>query len=246
MHETVSLRLSGAEGDANIKGSPAQQLAKVRQQIYSKSNMLLSGLRSQAAFVKFDIPVGGKFPKAQYDQIIERLQNILNFTSLISIASETFTVTDAGLGDTARSQWVEKLRKSTAETTFTSQSTTSLLALLSASMASGQALPPYLKTPEPYGLSQSLDNIDADLLSVRHIAEPEYASFAVIQIGLQGLTDELKALLEHCKELLGELDFSYHVVGTSQVSRMDSNETLTYARTRPDHGGGGDGRRKGE
>lgn len=63
------------------------------------------------------------------------------------------------------------------EANLTSQTVTSLLSLLSSSVTNGNALPPYLRTPEPYALAERLENIDRDILSVKHIAEPGYASF---------------------------------------------------------------------
>ena len=60
VHETVSIRLAGAEGDVRAKGTTGYRLEKSRTKIFSKCNVLLAGLRTQSGFVKFDIPVGGK------------------------------------------------------------------------------------------------------------------------------------------------------------------------------------------
>ena len=77
-------------------------------------------------------------------------------------------------------------------------------------------------------LTERLEQIDKDILSIRHIAEPGYASFAVIQIGTKSLLDDLKKLLEGVKKLVGELDFSYHVISTGDASKNVSEETLRY------------------
>lgn len=59
---------------------------------------------------------------------------------------------------------------------------TSLLSLLSSSLLHGRALPPYLTMPPEGRYVKRLNAIDHDILSIRHIAEPEYSAFAVIQI----------------------------------------------------------------
>jgi hypothetical protein len=123
-------------------------------------------------------------------------------------------------------------RKVIGEAKLTSQSVTTLLSLLSSSITSGNPLPPYVRVPAPYQLSERLDKIDKDLLSIRHIAEPGYASFAVIQLGTKSLLDDLQKLLDGVRELVGELDFSFHVVKTAEKAKDESEETLTYSRTR--------------
>jgi hypothetical protein len=109
---------------------------------------------------------------------------------------------------------------------------TTLLSLLSSSITNGNPLPPYVRVPAPYQLSERLDNLDRDILSIRHIAEPGYASFSVIQIGTKSLLDDLQKLLDGVRELVGELDFSFHVISTSDKSKEDSEETLTYTTSR--------------
>ena len=71
--------------------------------------------------------------------------------------------------------------------------------------------------------------MDMDLLSVKHIAEPGYASFAVTQLGTKCVIDDLKKLLEDVRDLVGELDFSYHVVSTDDAE--DVEETVTFGAT---------------
>ena len=215
------------------KDSPGRQLQKVRHKIFSKCHVLLSGLRAQSGFIKYDIPVGGKFPTECYNQILRDLANVMNFMSLISIASMPFSELndkdDWGDG----SEWLRNFRKIIGEAKLTSQSVTTLLSLLSASVTDGNPLPPYLRVPEPYMLTERLESLDKDILSIRHIAEPGYASFAVIQIGTKSLIDDLKKLLEGVRELVGELDFSFHTVSTADPSKNVSDETLTYTNSRP-------------
>jgi tRNA U38,U39,U40 pseudouridine synthase TruA len=101
-----------------------------------------------------------------------------------------------------------------------------MLSLLSSSIQNGQPLPPYLKVPNPYQLSRKLEAVDSDILSLRHIAEPGYAAFAVMAISTRCISMDIERLLKAVKKLVGELDFSFHVVSTNTSSENSSAETL--------------------
>lgn len=128
----------------------------------------------------------------------------------------------------ASPQWFADFRRITTHTNITSHEITSLLSLLSSSITTGQPLPPYLKSPEGYQLSKQLEAVDHDILSLRHIAEPGYAAFAVMAISTRCIHMDLERLLTAVKGLVGELDFSFHVVST----REGSEETLVGERGR--------------
>ncbi|KAF2161411.1 hypothetical protein M409DRAFT_69769 [Zasmidium cellare ATCC 36951] len=228
-HETVRLRLRDELGDMSSKDSPGRKLEKSRNKIFSKANLTIQGLRAQSAFLKFDIPVGGQFPRKQYQDLVTQLQSILNFMSLVSVASYSFTeLREEGTQDSLR--WLHDFQRLVGEAHMTSEQVTTLLSLMSAAVSGGQALPPYLRVPEPWLLASKLDSVDKDILSIRHIAEPGYASFAVVQIGTKFIHDDLRKLVAGVKELVGELDFSYHIVSTTDPTR-EADETLVYTRT---------------
>ncbi|KJX98308.1 hypothetical protein TI39_contig418g00002 [Zymoseptoria brevis] len=237
MHETVGLRLRDEQGDMSNKNSPGRKLEKARMKLYSKTNLNINGLSTQAEFLAWDVPIGGRFPQERYQRLITRMQSILNFMSLVSVASQSFTELREDGGNEHGLKWLAGFQKLVTEASYTSEQVTTLLALLSASVTTEQALPPYLRVPEPYGLSQKLQEMDKDILSVRHIAEPGYASFAVVQIGTKYIHEDLKALVEGVKELVGELDFSYHIVSTADPSRTKSEETLVFTRSKSDSDG---------
>ena len=68
------MRLEGREIDTADKHCPVKMLEKARGQIFSKEMALLAGLRQHSAFTMFEFTLGGKFPKKQYDAIIELVQ----------------------------------------------------------------------------------------------------------------------------------------------------------------------------
>ncbi|KAI7499856.1 hypothetical protein KC367_g4116 [Hortaea werneckii] len=222
VHESVRTRLRGGESDTTLKDSPGYKLDKARQKVYSKCSTVLTGLRTQSSFVKFDIPIGGKFPRERYQAIITQMQSALDFMVLISLASSAFNDLQQLDDRDHGSEWLANFRRLVNDAHVTSEAITTLLALMSASVSNGSALPPYLRVPEPYQLTRRLDEMDGDILSVRHIAEPGYSSFAVIQIGTKCMLADLRKILAGVKELVGELDFSYHVVSTADSAREDS------------------------
>ncbi|KAF2773051.1 hypothetical protein EJ03DRAFT_265527 [Teratosphaeria nubilosa] len=232
MHETVRIRLRGLNEDTSSKRSPSYKLDKARRKLLTKSSALLTGLRAQAEFVKFDVPIGGRFPREKYQEIIRLLQSTLHFMSLVSLASadfEDFHKMDSSDKEHS-SRWLRDFRKIVSEAHVTSEQVTTLLSLLSSSATNGHPLPPYLHVPEPFQLAQRMDAIDRDILSVRHIAEPGYAAFAVMQIGTRCVIDDLRKILAAVKELVGVLDFSYHIVSTQDASRDESKVMVTMSR----------------
>jgi hypothetical protein len=71
MHEQVMSRIRGDAGDEeNDKNSPGYMLNKVRNKVFAKQMLTLQGLKSHAAFVKWEFPIGGKFPQKEYEEIL--------------------------------------------------------------------------------------------------------------------------------------------------------------------------------
>lgn len=110
------------------------------------------------------------------------------------------------------SEWMTDFKQLIASLQLTSHNVTSLLAIISAAISSGKPLPPYLKAPEPYRLGELLEGLDTDILSTKHVTEPGYAAFAVMQVSTTMLADDLAGLLHETKKLVGEADFSMDIV----------------------------------
>ncbi|KAF2736579.1 hypothetical protein EJ04DRAFT_462988 [Polyplosphaeria fusca] len=230
IHETVLARIRDDEGDLTDPKSPGFQLSKARNKVFAKQMLLLQGLRMHSNFVKWEVPLGGKFPKKEYDEIIQLVSNLLSHSFLISYASETFT--HPSLRDPNSAQWFQDFRRIVGSAELTSHEITSLLAMLSSSITNGQPLPPYLNPPEKFQLSKGLAEVDQDILSIRHISEPGYAAFAVLQISTRCINMDLEKLLRAVKKLVGELDFSFHIVSTQSESESASTDTLVRTPTR--------------
>ncbi|KAJ5121278.1 Brefeldin A sensitivity protein-related domain of unknown function DUF2421 [Penicillium bovifimosum] len=228
IHETVSGRMRG------------RRLEKARHKVFSKQMLMLAGLREYSGFLRWEVPIGGRFPKKQYDSIILCVENIVNYLSLLGYASDTLM----NLGDSddpADTAWMLDFRRLVNTAKVTTHEVTSLLCLLSASITNRQPLPPYLKAPRPYSFTKRLEDLDHDILSLRHVAEPGFAAFAVLQISTRCIVGDVDRLLRHVKSLVGELDFSFHAVTTGEsmaasrmTSRAGSRVDLSEAPSRAD------------
>ena len=82
-----------------------------------------------------------------------------------------------------------------SKTNVTSNKNAMLLSLVSSSFGNGQPLPPYIELPKAFEFAQRLEELNPDLISIRHFAEPEYSAFAVMQIASQNITQEILELV---------------------------------------------------
>ncbi|KAJ4990876.1 hypothetical protein SVAN01_03665 [Stagonosporopsis vannaccii] len=246
MHEHVLSRIRGDAGnEEHDKSSPGYMLTKARNKVFAKQMLTLQALKMHSAFVKFEFPLGGKFPAKDYQDIIGYVENIVQYTALLGYASQGFTHpflhpdtpdeestwNSTRFPDQASPQWFMDFRRVIKDANVTSHEITMLLSLLSSAIQNGQPLPPYLKVPQSYQLSRKLEAVDSDILSLRHIAEPGYAAFAVMAVSTSCISMDIEKLLKAVKKLVGELDFSFHVVSTNTSSENSSAETLVKSAT---------------
>jgi len=113
----------------------------------------------------------------------------------MAYASSTLSLNDKPVAD--HTAWSNDFRRLVNEAHSTSNQITSVLSLLSSCLSNGQALPPYLEMPQPYAFVRRLESIDKNILSVRHIGEPEYSAFAVLQICGGSVTADLEKLVRY-------------------------------------------------
>ncbi|KAF2215075.1 hypothetical protein CERZMDRAFT_36324 [Cercospora zeae-maydis SCOH1-5] len=219
VNELVRARIQNVAGQESTKGTRAFHLEKARNVVFTKTLSLLTTLEQNSAFSKFQLRVGGRFPHEEYVGLIASIQRVLQYTTLISYASRSFT--------SRHIAWSHDFRKLLTSVNATSHKLTSLLSLLSSSITDARALPPYLEIPQHAKYIQKMERIDRQILSVRHIEEPEYGAFAVIQICAGCINDDVMKITRHVKTLVGVIDFSFHVkdreLEGDEVS-MDSGE----------------------
>ena len=228
VHSTVDMRLkTGIMGDPKKKNSPTHKLDKARHKVFSKMVIMLNRLREHSEFTKFEPTFGGKFPKKTYDELIQAMQNLFNYLALTSYASVSFTEDSAD-----ESEWLRDFRRFAGDLNITSHDMTSCLCLVSASISNSQPLPPYLKVPRPVDLGSRVEAIDPEILSVSHISQPCYAAFAVLHIASTLIAEEMGHMVGLVKELVGEVDFSFHIMSTSS---SDASSATSLAAVSDDN-----------
>ncbi|KAJ5050643.1 uncharacterized protein L3040_002518 [Drepanopeziza brunnea f. sp. 'multigermtubi'] len=215
VHSTIVARMHNSEGDMTSKHSPGKQLEKFRYKIFSKLLLLIPSLQEHADWQKWEPTIGGKFPRKTYESIIQRTLNLMNYISLMSYTTKSWTSDHGYLypdADPSKSrEWLHDLSVLLDSIGPTSHAITSVLSLLSASVTQGSALPPYIQLPESYNLSRRLEKLDRGILGIKHVEEPGYSAYAVLQVCSSLVVDDLRRLVEDVKELVGETDFSFQI-----------------------------------
>lgn len=148
------------------------------------------------------------------------MQNMFNYMALMSYSSGTF-LTEPEKEET---QWMADFRRFTADLNITSHEMTSTLCLTSFSVTNAQPLPPYMKLPKPYALADRMESIDPEVLSVKHVSEPCYAAFAILEVASSLITQEMSNIVKGVQGLVGEVDFSFHMIDDSETSSIDNGE----------------------
>jgi hypothetical protein len=141
----------------------------------------------------------------------------VNYLTIISYASEGFR---AAREDPQTSKWLSEFTTSRSDSDHVSHKITSLLALLSASVLNGHALPPYLKAPIDFRFSSDGLVEQTHILDLQNLNEPGFRVIAVIEVAQRCLVDSINRIVDHVKELVGEVDFSYHIKDVSDASSV--------------------------
>ena len=166
-----------------------------------------------------------KAPYPRLDCLANTVLSLVNYMSLISYSTKSLLAAKDSPDETT---WIHDMRRLLTSVSSTTQEITSILALLSASVTNGSPLPPYLKVPEPYGLSDKLEAMDRSILSLDHAAEEGYASFAVTQVASSLISVDLGKLVENVRALVGEVNFTWgpveQAVGMSGVTLTEDGE----------------------
>lgn len=139
--------------------------------------------------------------------------SIVNYLAVINFASETFV---AVRKESPSPVWLSEFAKSRLETSIEAHKAASLLILLSASIKNGKPLPPYLDVPSDTHLSKQIHGDKADIITFQNLNEPGFRALAVIKLAQSCVADSLTRVVEPVRELVGEVDFSYHIVDSNE------------------------------
>ena len=240
VNQSLKVKLHRDGGDEDVPDTPAARLLDARRTLFGKLVLLLPSLEAHAAFQRWEPDIGGRFPREIYEDIIRLCTRVSQYLSLTAQtigwpqrrddnradgAGNDGSGGDDGDGgsepdgnDSTRSPsdllWLQALSRALHDVTPTQHAVVSTLALLSNSVRSGQALPPFLALPRPYELARQIAGQGPEaraLLSASNMEQPGYAEFAVLQVCSTLIYDDLRALIDAVTELVGTVDFSFKV-----------------------------------
>ncbi|KAL3457126.1 MFS transporter [Aspergillus heterothallicus] len=222
MHTTIELWMNGELGNIQDSRSASRRLERARHAIFREEMVLLNSLRTLSHFSRFEPPVGGRFPKAAYDNIIAEIQRVLVSMALMARTAQSLeTPSAATLVDEVDAheyehehelRWSTRLATIALESTaFKSHSITSLLCHLGSSITNAQPLPPYLSAGDSFPLARRLREVDGGLLSIRHIEDPAFSAFVAMEVLRSVVGYGLGELLSNVRDLVGEISFDFHV-----------------------------------
>ncbi|PYI11948.1 hypothetical protein BO78DRAFT_331869 [Aspergillus sclerotiicarbonarius CBS 121057] len=229
MHTIIELWLTGELGETEDVRSASYTLERSRHKVFKEEMLLLNSLRMHSHFSTFEPPIGGKFPKPTYDQIISQIQRMLTSMALMAHTTQNLdalTTSDASSQDQGENdddKWVSRLASIALQSSgFKSHKITSLLCHLSASVLNSQPLPPYLSTGDSFPLARELQRIDEELLSIRHVQDPAFSAFVCLEVLRSVVSFTLDDLLRSVKSLVGELSFDFHIQHAAESQRLMS------------------------
>lgn len=73
VHTTFGLRVRAVEGDLESRESAGRKLEKARTEVFVKEMRLIAEVKENAAFTVWEPSFGGKFPRKQYEAIIQEV-----------------------------------------------------------------------------------------------------------------------------------------------------------------------------
>lgn len=228
--KTVSNRARGLEPHMATRNQT--ELARARLKSFTKLQFLFTHLRQHLRFMKYQVILGGKFPTAQYAELVALCEKICTASNVIAYASVSFVKAweDSNMSEQAQPQleirWLREFRSLSGTMETASHEIVGTLISLSNHMAAGTPFSPNVKAPELGKLVQMVNKIHGNMLTISHVTEPGYAAFVTMTMAGRGISRALTRQMEICKELVGVLDFSdlVDVDMEKGMNRLDSEE----------------------
>lgn len=227
VHTTMEARLQMGPAVNDLPAThPIKKLAEARLKTFGKVLLMLTRLRDHNNFTRFEPSFGGRFPRETYGELINSIRNVFTYLSLITYSSRAYIRGPEDMTQEERDEeyeWLKDFREFAADAKFTTHEITTQLCLLSAAINNKQPLPPYLRAPRAYSIGDKMEQIDPAIIGVKHFAHPCYAAFAVGEVASAFITAELAKITKLIKQLVGEVDFSFHIVRTTDDGSSTSS-----------------------
>lgn len=190
VHTTVQVWISDQPDKAG-KAIPLLDAAK--QRLFAEQMRLLTALRAQSNFTRFDFPLGGRFPVSTYNNIASEVQ-----TAMMSMTLMAYLIPKSHHPTTStKITWLQSLARTIESTNFNSHINTSLLCQLSAAVSNGLALPPHLSPPSSFALARELRRENAELLSISNADDATFSTFVSLEVLSALLSMSLTSLVRY-------------------------------------------------
>lgn len=75
---------------------------------------------------------------------------------------------------------------------------------------------PYLEVLSDSHISKQIHGDKADIITFQNLNEPGFRALAVIKLAQSCMVESLSRIVELVRELVGEVDFSYHIVDSDE------------------------------
>jgi hypothetical protein len=84
INSTIKSQLDNTGGNPDTIGTPAHHLQRIRRKIFGKVMVLLPSMKQHADWQKWEPTIGGKFPRASYEDIIKRSTRVMSYLTFMS------------------------------------------------------------------------------------------------------------------------------------------------------------------
>ncbi|KAL8243718.1 hypothetical protein R6Q59_009976 [Mikania micrantha] len=207
MHWAICSWAEGHQGVVDDKTSVAHRLMKTRHKLFAKEMALLTVIRNQHKFADYDITLGGNYAEHRFVTMADEVDRVITYMNVVIFVSAYF---QSYLHNLSRrpldmGSWESGVDALHIACKSMSRQVASLIHILASSVTNNQPLPPYLETPEPFGVSKKMRELRPDLMDIRHADEEGYKAFGVIEVSVAMLTKSLDKIRVLVTELMGEV-----------------------------------------
>lgn len=207
-HGAVTARMQGRFQEPLAAAKTQQEYDSYAMEFISK----LSSLRQLLDNSKYQIQIGGRFPRQTYARLIDQLEIVFRCTRLALYASRSFLEVN---NNVPASTWMKELQTAVWKDNDAELRTISAISICESAIANKRPLPPSLSVPESSSLLRDIQASPMELLSPRYALEPGYSSLAAVHAAAMKVTDGMNQLIELTKELVGEVRIDVGKAGTT-------------------------------
>ena len=176
----------------------------------------VTNLRQLLGNSKYQIQLGGRFPKDIYASMINCVDGIFRSIMLVSYASRAFDEPDVRA---SVAEWMTELRRVASPDEDIEIRTISALSICASAIDRGQPLPRFYDVLETSSLLKAIEESPMKLLGHKYALEAGYSALAAMHVSAMVVAEEIKQLIRLSAELVGRVDLGYRIEAGMARSR---------------------------